>query len=418
MKRKISVILVISVLIICGLALWIFYKATKQKISPQAIELVQHFHLHRDSFKNLPGWLNASDQKKSFLAFQISCHTLLRQNPENNAGSQMLPLKVKDWYPACNAAKKLSKKSLTNKKARIFFEHWFSPVTIYEETGYKKNQLNGLFTGYYMPFLQGSLVKTTQYNVPIYGVPDNLITVDLGKFNLQWENKRIVGRVDKNQLIPFYTRSQIDHGALANHAPVIAWAKNVMDRLNLEIQGSGVVQLPNDELLYLGYATGNGAAYTPIAHVLIEQGVLTRDTASMQAIRSYFESYPENMNSVIHRNKSFVFFRVLENKIALGAQGVGLTSGYSLAVDRQWIPMGTPIWLSTTHPDQKYHDKRVLQRLMIAQDTGGAIRGMVRGDVYWGAGERAENIAGKMRNQGQYWLLVPKHVHIVKTVKL
>ena len=190
----------------------------------------------------------------------------------------------------------------------------------------------------------------------------------------------------------------------------------MMDRLNLEIQGSGVVKLPNDDELYLGYATGNGAAYTPVARVLIEQGVLTRDTASMQAIRAYFESHPNKTNAVIHRNKSFVFFRVLEKQIALGAQGVSLTSGYSLAVDRHFVPMGVPIWLSTTHPDKKYHHKRVLQRLMIAQDTGGAIRGMVRGDVYWGAGKRAESIAGRMRNQGQYWFLVPKHVPIVKKV--
>lgn len=417
MKRKISVILFISVLILCGLAYWLFFKAPKQAVPTEPIKSVQRIHLHRDSFKNLPGWLNARDQKQSFSAFQISCHTLLRQKPENNAGSQMLPLKVKDWYPACQAASALSDKSISNKKAKAFFEQWFSPVMLYDETTSNKQPLEGLFTGYYMPFLHGSLVKTTQYTIPIYGVPNNLVTVDLGQFDSQWTNKRLVGRVKKNQLIPFYTRAQIDRGALKDHAPVIVWTNSMMDRLNLEIQGSGVVQLPNDEKLYLGYATGNGAAYTPVARVLIEQGVLTRDTASMQAIRAYFESHPKKTNPIIHRNKSFVFFRVLEKQIALGAQGVGLTSGYSLAVDRQWIPMGIPIWLNTTHPDRTHQNKRVLQRLMIAQDTGGAIRGMVRGDVYWGAGDRAENIAGKMRNQGQYWFLVPKHVALIKTVK-
>ncbi len=417
MKRKTGVILLISVLILGGFVGWFVYQSAKKPSPTQPIKSVQRIHLHRDSFKNLPGWLKASDQKDSFLAFQMSCRTLLRQNPENNAGSTMLPLKVKDWRPACLAASAMSDKSLNNKQAKHFFETWFLPATLYEETDNTKHPLKGLFTGYYMPLLQGSLVKTSEYNVPIYGVPNNLITVDLSQFDSQWANKRLVGRLKANQLIPYYTRAQIDHGALKNRAPVIVWAKSMMDRLNLEIQGSGIVQLPNNDKLFLGYATGNGAAYTPVARVLIERGVLTRDTASMQAIRAYFEAHPKKTASIIHRNKSFVFFRILENKIALGAQGVGLTSGYSLAVDRQWVPMGTPIWLSTTHPDQTHQDKRVLRRLMIAQDTGGAIRGMVRGDVYWGAGERAETIAGKMRNQGRYWFLVPRHVAIIKTVK-
>ena len=416
MKRTFYVILLAFLLILSGLTYWLLlYKPTKQTIPTKPSKTVQRIHLHRDSFKHLPGWLKASDQKKSFLAFQISCQTLLRQNPENNAGSKMLPLKVKDWHPACLAAAAISKQSLTNQQAKTFFERWFSPVTFYQKARDKNHPLKGLFTGYYMPLLQGSLVKTTEYNVPIYGVPDNLISINLGRFDTQWENKRLVGRIQKNEMIPFYTRAQIDKGALKEHAPVLVWTNSMMDRLNLEIQGSGVIQLPNDEQLYLGYATGNGAAYTHLAHVLIEQGVFTRDTASMQAIRAYFKSHPEKMNPMIHRNKSFVFFRVLDKQIALGAQGVGLTSGYSLAVDRQWLPMGIPIWLNTTHPDQTRQDKRVLQRLMIAQDTGGAIRGMVRGDVYWGAGQRAETIAGKMRNQGEYWFLVPKHITLVQT---
>ncbi|OGV44284.1 MAG: hypothetical protein A3F46_01315, partial [Legionellales bacterium RIFCSPHIGHO2_12_FULL_42_9] len=368
MKRKTSVILFVFILILCGVVFFrLFYKSAQQATPKKDKEAVSRIHLHRDSFKNLPGWFQAKDQKASFLTFQVSCRTLLRQNPDNNAGSQMFSLKVKDWYPACQAAAAIPEQSLTNERAKVFFEQWFSPVTLYQETSHKKSRLKGLFTGYYMPFLHGSLVKTTQYNVPIYGVPDNLITVDLGQFDSKLENKRLVGRVNNNQLIPFYTRAQIDHGALKEHAPIIAWTDSMMDRLNLEIQGSGVLQLPNDEKLYLGYAMGNGAVYTPVARVLIENGVLTRDTASMQAIRAYFESHPKKMNRVIHRNKSFVFFRVLEKHLALGAQGVGLTSGYSLAVDRQWIPMGVPIWLSTTHPDQTHQDKRVLQRLMIAQ---------------------------------------------------
>ena len=426
-KRNTLILLLIAIIMSCGFVYyWFFIKSqiqqpTQPQEKPQKpTKIIQRIHLHPDTFANLPGWFTADDHKQSFKAFQISCETILRQQPEANAGSKMLHLQIKDWQPACQAALEIPQKSLTDKKARQFFEQWFTPWMFYHEipSAHQKDALTGLFTGYYMPFLKGSLVKTSTYNIPIYGMPDNLITVDLSKFNPQWAHKRIVGRVEDQQLIPYYTRAEIDAGVLKDHAPVIAWTNSVFDRLNLEIEGSGVMELPNGEKLYLGYASGNGAPYIAIGRVLIDQGVLTRDNASMQRIRNYLETHPKKMQPVIHQNKSFVFFKVLDKQIALGAQGVGLTSGYSLAVDRQWIPMGTPLWLNTTHPDKKYQDKSVLQRLMIAQDTGGAIRGVVRGDVYWGAGKRAEHIAGNMRNQGQYWLLVPKHIAIARPVKV
>lgn len=185
------------------------------------------------------------------------------------------------------------------------------------------------------------------------------------------------------------------------------WVDNRIDRFFLEIQGSGVVELGSGEKVYVGYAAANGAKYTAIGRVLAKKGVIERKDLSMQAIRSYLEQHPKEMDEVLHQNKSFVFFRILKQQGALGAQGVALTPGYSLAVDRKWIPLGMPIWLDTTHPgvDSKTHP---LQRLMIAQDTGGAINGMVRGDVFWGAGSDATFIAGHMKNSGRYWLLVPK----------
>lgn len=408
MKKNQIMIAVIAIVILGGLTTyWLLSKVTKKP--PKT---TQSIRLHRESFEHLPGWFTALDHKDSLATFQISCKTLIRQNPESDAGGQLFELKVKDWQPACQAALKLPIKKITNQQARLFFQQWFTPVT-----PYKKHPVKGLFTGYYMPLLQGSLVKTSEYNVPIYGVPDNLLYIDLNQFNLTCNAKKIVGRVDGQQVVPYFTREQIDNGAIKDHAPVIVWTKSLMERLNLEIQGSGVIELPNKELLYLGYAIGNGAAYTSVGRVLIDEGILNRDTASMQAISKYLESHPKKMRTVLNHNKSFVFFKVLEKQIALGAQGVGLTSGYSLAVDRQWIPMGTPLWLNTTHPAATRQNKQVLQRLMIAQDTGGAIRGMVRGDVYWGAGKDAASIAGKMRNQGQYWLLVPKHISAVQSVK-
>ena len=413
MKFKNTALIFIIITLLSGIGYWIYLKLTFQPttLAPQPSIQTQpttekiEAHLHRATFKQLPGWETATDHQKSFMAFQLSCKTLLRQNPSSNAGTEMIPLKVKDLQPACRAALKSKNKTLNDLQSKTFFEHWFIPVTPYE-----KQPINGLFTGYYMPLLHGSLAKTTEYRIPIYGVPDNLLTIDLGDFDEKWANKRLSARVDGKKVIPFFTRQEINEGAIEHHAPVIAWARSAMDRLNLEIQGSGVVALPNGEELYLGYAAGNGAPYTPIGRILIDKGVLTRDSASMQSIRSYLESHPKKIDPIINQNKSFVFFKLLDEQMALGAQGVGLTDGYSLAVDRQWIPLGTPMWLNTTHPDPKQPKNQPLQRLLIAQDTGGAIKGVVRGDVYWGAGDRAEHIAGNMRNQGQYWILVPKHL--------
>jgi len=397
MKKILLCTLIIAIALTAGLLL--------RHPQPEVITLKP------SSFDKLPGWQH-TDVKKSLQAFQISCKTFLRQNPERSVGSTQIYMQVKDWQPACRAAVAMS--DSTDKQAKAFFQRWFKPVEFYNHAPVK-----GLFTGYYLPLLHGSLTKTDEYNVPIYGVPDNLININLSDFNSDFGNRRIVGRVAGNKIVPFHTRAEINKGAIVEKAPVIVWVDSHIDRLFLEIQGSGIVKLPDGQTMYVGYAGENGAAYTPIARVLIDRGIMTRDTASMQAIRAYLESHPEEIEPVINQNKSFVFFRKLENTAALGAQGVPLTAGYSLAVDRKWIPLGTPLWLNTTRPNQHVQDtQKPLQRLMIAQDTGGAIRGTVRGDVFWGAGKNATYIAGNMKNEGHYWLLLPKHSieHLPKTV--
>jgi len=235
-----------------------------------------------------------------------------------------------------------------------------------------------------------------------------MITINPNDFPNSALTHKIVGRIEKGKVVPFYNRAAINKGALRHQAPVLVWVNSHIDRLFLEIQGSGVVKLPNGEKLYLGYEAENGATYTPIGKVLVNRGVLTKEKASMQSIRAYLEAHPDKIESIINENSSFVFFRVLQHSAAMGAQGIELTAGYSLAVDRKWIPLGTPLWLSTTHPDAESDEQHLLQRLMIAQDTGGAIRGQVRGDVFWGYGKKATNIAGLMKNEGHYWLLLPK----------
>lgn len=353
-------------------------------------------------FSQLPGWKSA-DLKKSLSAFQTSCRAFIKQNPEQIVGTDHIELQVKDWQPACYAALKISPDA--EKEAKAFFEEWFIPVE-FSETDAKP----GLFTGYYVPAIKGSYTQSKEFNVPLYETPKDLVTADLGLFFNDLKNRRIVGRLANNKLVPYYTRAQINRGAIKDKARVLVWINSPIDRLFLEIQGSGVIELDDGKNIYIGYDAQNGAPYTAIAGVLIKKGVMTKHNASMQAIKHYLEAHPKEMHPVINQNKSFVFFRKMSFGVALGSQGVSLTPGYSLAIDRQWIPMGAPLWLSTTRPDGKNPDiNKPMQRLMIAQDTGGAIRGKVRGDVFWGGGEKATVMAGHMKNAGHYWILLPRH---------
>lgn len=352
-------------------------------------------------FSRLPGWKSA-DLKKSLMTFQTSCRAFIKQNPEQTVGTDHIDLQVKDWQPACNAALKIS--PIDENEAKQFFEKWFTPVE-FTSPGEKP----GLFTGYYVPLIKGSFTKSKEFHVPLYETPDDLITTDLGLFFNDIKNRRLVGRLEDKKLVPYYTREQINNGALKDKARVLVWINSPIDRLFLEIQGSGIIELEDGNTIYVGYDAQNGKPYTAIAGVLIKKGVMTKDNASMQAIKRYLEAHPKQMDKIINKNQSFVFFRKMSYG-AMGSQGVTLTPGYSLAIDRQWVPMGAPLWLTTTRPDIRNPDEnKPMQRLMIAQDTGGAIRGKVRGDVFWGGGEKATLIAGHMKNQGHYWILLPKH---------
>ncbi|MBA2710595.1 MAG: murein transglycosylase A [Tatlockia sp.] len=402
MKTKLFSILIFFTLLILSFFLWWHHThpqiEPKKPLPPQ----IPPISMQQKTFAQLPGW-GSTKVKKSLLAFQISCKTFLRQDPEQPVGSEYIDLKAKDWQPACREA--LSINPISETLARKFFQQWFTPVEFND-----KEPVPGLFTGYYMALLHGSKIKTKEYNVPIYGTPSDLLTINLELFDPNLKNRRVIGRLVNNQVIPFHTRAEINKGAINKTAPVLVWVNSRIDRLFLEIQGSGTVQLTDGTNMYLGYAAQNGAPYTAIAKVLIDQGVMTRDNASMQHIKRYLEAHPDQMDKVLNQNRSFVFFHALQREEALGAQGVALTPGYSLAVDRKWIPLGAPLWLHTTRPSNQNPDQeKSLHRLMIAQDTGGAIRGLVRGDVYWGAGERATFIAGHMKNRGHYWLLLPRH---------
>ena len=369
-------------------------KVPEEPVKPPSVEW------QAGTFSDLPGW-DTADLAQSLKAFKISCEAFLRQPANKAVGSDYFPLKASDWYPACRAANKLSSPSPAEHKA--FFETWFTPGEFHQ-----KEAVEGLFTGYYVPIIAGSLRKTDLYTVPVYALPRNWVTFRLSEFDNNAPDKKVVARVSGHHLYPYHTREEINQGAIEKFAPVLVWLKDQVDRLFLEIQGSGIIQLSNSGKIFIGYAGQNGSAYTSIASVLIKESVMTHDTASMQTIRAYFADNPHRVLDVINQNKSFVFFEKQAKAVARGAQGVFLTSGYSLAVDRAWVPLGTPVWLDTTRPDATGKAQEPLKRLFVAQDTGGAIKGPVRGDVFWGEGAKAGEIAGRMKNKGHYWLLMPR----------
>jgi membrane-bound lytic murein transglycosylase A len=251
------------------------------------------------------------------------------------------------------------------------------------------------------------------FDVPVYAVPPDLVTVDLAALHPELADRRVRGRLDGRRVVPYWTRAEIAAGK-ANALVPLAFVDDPLDAFFLEIQGSGRIRLPDGGVMRVGYADQNGQPYTPVARVLIERGEMTREEASMQAIRAWGQRNRDRLPALLHENRSVVFFREvappppgsLEAAIdgPLGALGVPLVAGRAVAVDPRAIPLGAPVWLATTHPGTG----APLERLALAQDTGGAIRGAVRADLFWGAGADAAEQAGRMKQPGRLWLLWPR----------
>jgi membrane-bound lytic murein transglycosylase A len=351
----------------------------------------QHRILLKSSFAQLPNWTQ-EDPTQAFAAFKQSCTEIL-QRPSNQA---------QDWKRICIAVEKL--KIVNMVSTRKFFETWFVPYKVTSNF-----DAQGLFTGYYLPVIQASLKPDQRYHVPIYGTPKDLVKIDLGLFKPEWRGQTLTGQVQGNKVVPYPTRAAINRNPIHKNAPVIAWADDSVDVFFAHIQGSTLVQLPNQKPFIISVSSTNGQAYTAIGKILIDRGEIKKEQMSMQAIRTWLEAHPQQANEILEKNDSFVFFRVVKTDTPIGSGRAPLTSGRSLAVDTRYIPFGAPVWVDTlvsVYPDEK---KLVpLQRLVVAQDIGSAIRGVVRGDIYWGSGKEAAFVAGHMKNRGQYWVLLPK----------
>jgi peptidoglycan lytic transglycosylase A len=338
------------------------------------------------SFGALPGW-SADDAAAALEAFVQGCARI---------GEQAA------WKKACADA--TGPRSPGRDGARRFFETNFVPYEVMNADGTSE----GLITGYYEPLLRGSRSPTKRYRYPVYGPPDDLIDVELGDQYPELKNLRLRGRLEGKHLVPYYTRADIENGRARLKGREILWVDDSLDLFFLQVQGSGRVQLPSGDTVRIGYADQNGHPYKAIGRVLVERGDLTLEQATLQGIRDWAEKNPARVTELLNQNASYVFFRELPAGApgAIGSLGVTLTAGRSLAVDARVIAPGAPVFLATTWPG----NGQPLRRLMAAQDTGGAIKGGVRADVFWGAGADAARLAGSMREKGRLWVLLPKGI--------
>jgi membrane-bound lytic murein transglycosylase A len=317
-------------------------------------------------------------------------------------------LKSRDaWRNACTAAAQLTNPDKFAIK-RFLLDH-FAPYQATTQEG----GTTGLITGYYQPELNGSRERTDRYRYPLYAKPDDLITVELGSLYPELGGRRLRGKLQGSKLTPYYSRGEIDIIDSPLVGRELLWVDDVVDLFFLQIQGSGVIKLESGENVPVGYADQNGHPYQSIGRVLIDRGELTADKASMQGIKDWGRRNPDKLRELLNTNPSYVFFRELPGGLPgpLGALGVPIAAERSIAIDPRFIPLGAPVFLDTTYPNSA----KPMRRLVVAQDTGGAIKGAVRADFFWGAGFESGRQAGGMKQQGRMWVLMPKEWRVPVT---
>ncbi len=356
------------------------------------------------AFSGLPGW-NDDDQLAALSAFRRSCAVLLRrtENPD------MRPVEL-GLREACGKLS-LYREPMSLIAARIFFEQNFRPVRISRLT-----ETAGFITGYYEPEIEGSLSKTEEFSEPIYRKPGELISraQKPSKINrpVRTSAKKSKTGVRKGpRIASFHDRAAIEDGALKGRGLEICYVREPVDSFFIHIQGSARIRLQDGKLLRINYAAQNGHPYYAVGRSLIERGIVPADEMSMDKIRLFISEHPEEGRELMRMNRSYIFFREVnelgEHAEPIGAQGVSLTKDRSIAVDRFLHVYGTPFWIDATLPMQSEKPTTEFRRLMVAQDTGGAIIGPARADLYLGAGLEAGTVAGRLRHPGQFYMLVP-----------
>lgn len=358
---------------------------------------------------DVDGW-DADDHAAAFATFRDSCRPIAR-----NAKP---PRENRPMYPALQAVcrRAVDGPALKPAAARAFFERNFRPVRIT-----KLGDAAGFLTGYYEPIVDGSRFPTGEFHTPIYRRPPDLVPPGGAKGPGFPNSGQSMRRTASGELVPYFDRGQIEDGALDGQHLEICWIKSATDALFIQIQGSARIRLEDGTLLRINYDSHNGYPYVPVGRVLIDRKIIPREEMSMQRISEWMHANPEGANEVRRQNRSYVFFRIVglnDDREALGAQGIPLTAGRSIAVDKGLHVYGTPFFIAADLPIESNRSTTPFRRTMIAQDTGSAIVGPARADLYWGAGDQPGKIAGRIKQAGRFTMFIPRELDPVEAGKM
>ena len=353
-------------------------------------------------WRDVAGWSD-DDHLAAYKTFRTSCQPIAAQNGPP-AESKALGTSLRD---PCRIARSLELSD--GVKAKAFFEEHFLPLRIS-----RLGEGEGFVTGYYEPVIEGSRTENEIYNIPVYRRPSNLFVKGYSQASPSMPNKGAVYRkIGRRKLVPYYDRAEIEDGKIEGRGLEIAYLKNQTDLLFAQIQGSARIELADGSIVRINYDSHNGYPYTPVGRILIDRGIIPRDQMSMQKIREWMEQNPDGANELRRQNRSYIFFREVnlsEKDEPVGAQGVPLTAGRSIAVDKALHVYGTPFFIEGDLPIESERAKTPFRRLMIAQDTGSAIVGPARADLYFGAGVEAGRVAGRLKNNARFVILIPREL--------
>jgi membrane-bound lytic murein transglycosylase A len=375
-------------------------------LAPRHLAFPAETQLEFWTWNKLEGW-QQDDHAAAFATFQASCEPLARRlrwlERKDREPTDSRPMK-KALMEVCARAMKVEKPDAA--AAQAFFEENFLPVQVGP-----LGEGTGLLTGYYEPIIEGSRFPSYEYTVPVYRTPPNIVAPGRRGADGGFPNKGFVGRRVGNKVVPYHDRSEIEEGVLAGQDLEICWVKDAVDAFFMQIQGSARIKLDTGKTLRLNYAAHNGHPYTPVGRLLIQRNEVTKEQMSMDRIRQWMNKNPLGGKNLRRENKSYVFMRetgLADDVEPTGAQGVSLTAGRSIAVDRKLHVYGTPFYVSAELPIEGERARTPFRRLMVAQDTGSAIIGLARADIYFGAGDEAGTISGRIKQQGRFVMLVPR----------
>jgi membrane-bound lytic murein transglycosylase A len=361
------------------------------------------------SFEQLDGW-SVDKHAQAFAGFRKSCEVILRRKD----AADLRPME-KALRETCPRALALPENT-GDAAAKQFFEANFRPVRVS-----RLGESTGLLTGYYEPEVDGSLTLTKGFTVPLYRRPPELISkARLGKRVLRagFPSTGGAGHRVNGKFVEYHDRAAIEDGVLANRGLEIVWLRDAADAFFIQIQGSARIRLPDGKLVRVNYSAHNGHNFTPIGRNLIETGIVPRDEISMEAIRMFIAEMPDEGRELMRQNRAFTFFRIVDNlppdSEAVGAQGIPLVKDRSIAIDNKLHVYGSLFWIEAKLQLRNAREGQVFNRLMVAQDTGSAIVGVARADIYFGGGAEAGSIAGRIRNPGAFFMLVPNEIDPVR----